>query len=213
MEYLSKGSLDKVLQIEEKNIELSDFLRIIKSIIAGMQYLVQKNIVHRDLSLRNLLVGRGNELDKYIVKISDFGLSRIMGKNYYKTDDATIPIRWSAPEVLEKGIFSSKSDVWSFGIVLWELFSLGNIPYTGMTNKEVIQFVLSDNRLEKPTKCPDEIYELMLKCWNKNPQERPTFQELYYQIIDIEKKYLLENTSHYSYFYFQEDNNESHYNT
>jgi serine/threonine protein kinase len=187
MEYLSKGSLDKVLIIEKDLLKIEDLITFSKHTAAGMQYLEENKIVHRDLALRNLLVAPGTN-EKYIIKISDFGLSRIMEKDYYKTDDITMPIRWSAPEVLEKGIFTLKSDVWSFGIVLWEIFTFGKLPYFEYKkNLEVIEKILSGYKLEKPENCPNVIYELMLQCWNKNYEERPTFKKVCLILNNIHK--------------------------
>jgi len=177
MEFLPKGSLDTILRKEKESITYTDLLVISKHIAAGMQYLEERSIVHRDLALRNLLVGSRDQ-DKYHVKVSDFGLSRSMQHDYYKTDDRTIPVKWSAIEVLEQGISTSKSDIWSFGIVLWELYSFGTVPYTGMSNLEVIAYVKAGSRLSEPESCPPEIYFLMKRCWKREPQDRPTFKEL-----------------------------------
>jgi serine/threonine protein kinase len=121
-----------------------------------------KNVVHRDLALRNIMVTYGNEKDRFIAKVGDMGLAM---KSNETNDESALPIRWAAPECYLKRQFSSASDVWSFGIVLYELFTLGETPYKGMTNKEVIEKVSEGFRLEKPEKCPIEVYRLMKMCW------------------------------------------------
>ena len=144
-----------------------------------MKYLESQNILHRDLALRNLLVS--GEEGNYIVKVSDFGLSRNID-DYYKSENINVPVKWTAPEVFEYGKFTVKCDVWSLGIVLWELFSYGAIPYPTMSNEKVFEKVKNDYRMPAPDNCPNEIYQIMLQCWNNDPQKRPTFQQLYEEI-------------------------------
>lgn len=141
-----------------------------------MLYLSEKKIIHRDLAIRNLLVTIHGQNNKYLIKIADFGLSRNIDTNYYQASNSVFPVKWTAPEAVEKGKFSSMSDVWSFGIVLWELFTYGKIPYPGMSNQEVIEKVSNGYRLPPPKNCPPNIIELMNKCWSYNPKERPNFQ-------------------------------------
>eukprot|EP00027_Filamoeba_sp_ATCC50430_P000325 CAMPEP_0168555594 /NCGR_PEP_ID=MMETSP0413-20121227/8422_1 /TAXON_ID=136452 /ORGANISM="Filamoeba nolandi, Strain NC-AS-23-1" /LENGTH=763 /DNA_ID=CAMNT_0008586463 /DNA_START=44 /DNA_END=2335 /DNA_ORIENTATION=- len=188
MEYLSSGSLDNVLR-REPNLQIGDLLIMAKHAAAGMLYLEQQHFVHRDLALRNLLVAF--ESASYTVKVSDFGLSRkIQEEGYYmKLDTQGIPIRWTAPEVFEKGLYTTKSDVWSFGITLWELFSFGQIPYADMTNFEVMQKVPAGYRLRCPNDCPEAIYTLMLQCWQQNPETRPGFKDIYDVIETVSKNY------------------------
>jgi serine/threonine protein kinase len=151
-----------------------------------MVYLHEKGIVHRDLALRNLLVDKTGT--KYIVKISDFGMARTMNKGYYKTESKTIPVRWCSPESLQFGKFTIHSDVWAFGVVMWEIFSYGMIPYYGLSNIEVIEKVTIEGyRLPSPANCPEEIYQWMLDCWNNEAVQRPSFQQLYER---IEKKWV-----------------------
>jgi tyrosine-protein kinase Srms len=147
-----------------------------------MKYLADNNIIHRDFALRNLLL---SGTDKLSVKVADFGLSRIMQGGYYKTDDKQIPVKWSAIEVLKTGTYTPKSDVWSFGVMLWELFSFGNVPYSGLSNMETVDQVCEKGyRLPLPKSCPIDLHELMKQCWLENAKHRPTFQEI---IDDIEK--------------------------
>jgi len=195
MEFLSKGSLDTFLEIEQQRIQVADLLSMARHAAAGMAYLEERNIVHRDLALRNLLVAVGEGNERLTIKISDFGLSRVLREGLYKRREGSIPIRWCAPEVLNKGIFTSKSDVWAFGVVLWEMFSYGKLPFAGMANEDVAANVQSGYRLPAPNKCPEEVYALILKCWNANPQARPTFKKLFEEIEMIRHDALNNSTS------------------
>jgi len=179
MEYMSQGSLDEVLRLEQKQILLEDLLLMAKDAASGMLYLNEKGIIHRDLSLRNLLVTFSTKpRTKYIVKIGDFGMARILDKGYYQSNSKTIPIRWCSPEVLKYGKFTSASDVWAFGVVLWEIFSYGLVPYFPMSNAEVFEKVPKGLRLSIPEKCPEDIYSLMLACWEEEINLRPNFKNL-----------------------------------
>jgi serine/threonine protein kinase len=143
-----------------------------------MQYLESQKIIHRDLALRNLLVTSGGDDLKYLVKVADFGLSRVLQSEYYSMTSTKFPVKWGAPEVLEYGKFTLKSDVWSFGVLLWELWSFGRIPYTQYSNSETVEKVLAGYRLPSPVGCPVEIYRLMMACWSKNQAERPSFKQI-----------------------------------
>uniref|UniRef100_A0A3B1K2H7 Protein tyrosine kinase 6 n=1 Tax=Astyanax mexicanus TaxID=7994 RepID=A0A3B1K2H7_ASTMX len=143
----------------------------------GMAYLEEKNSIHRDLAARNVLVGEDN-----LCKVADFGLS------LSSSGSRKIPYKWSAPEAISHGRFSNKSDVWSFGILLYEIFTYGGSPYPSHNNHEVFYLISSGYRMPAPPKCPPHIYDLMLKCWRESAEERPDFSE----VLDY-----LENVSHY----------------
>ena len=131
--------------------------------------------VFRDLAARNLLVCSGTN-QQFIIKISDFGLSKIINSGVYSSSNSSFPIKWSSIEVLKYGTFSTQSDIWSFGIVMWEIFNFGMIPYSNRSNQEVIEQVIKGYRLTPPSNCPNEIQQLIQSCWNENPDDRPTFE-------------------------------------
>jgi tyrosine-protein kinase len=138
-----------------------------------MEYLQSQHFVHRDLAARNILLS-----SKYQAKISDFGLSRALGadSNYYQASQGgKWPIKWYAPESFNFGTFSHASDVWSFGVTLWEMYALGMPPYADMKGVEVIKLIENNQRLTKPELCPDDYYKIMLSCWDYNPHNRPSF--------------------------------------
>lgn len=160
----------------KKVLDLNDFLHISTQIAAGMEYLSSHHYVHRDLAARNCLVG-----DHLTVKISDFGLSRdIYASDYYRVQSKSLlPVRWMPPESILYGKFTSESDIWSFGVVLWEVFSYGHQPYYGYSNQEVIDMIRSRHLLRCPEDCPPHIYSLMVETWNELPNKRPSFAELH----------------------------------
>lgn len=160
----------------KKVLDLNDFLHISTQIAAGMEYLSSHHYVHRDLAARNCLVG-----DHLTVKISDFGLSRdIYASDYYRVQSKSLlPVRWMPPESILYGKFTSESDIWSFGVVLWEVFSFGHQPYYGYSNQEVIDMIRSRHLLPCPEDCPPHIYSLMVETWHELPNKRPSFAELH----------------------------------
>jgi serine/threonine protein kinase len=151
-------------------------MEIVVAAARGMSYLEKKNIIHRDLAARNVLIGKKGQ-----IKVSDFGMSRDILYQASATDKQ-IPIRWASPEMLNQQAVTSKSDVFSFGVMMWEIFSFGLTPYTDLSNKQVVTLVteIQDNRelLERPHNCPPEVFNLMKRCWSYNPQQRPSFKEI-----------------------------------
>jgi len=185
MEYLSLGSLQDFLRenTSQSTLQLKDLLFMAVHVAAGCHYLEQKNIIHRDLGTRNLLVA--NVDGKFVVKITDFGLSREVSNKIYESSDGTFASKWASPEVIQHRKFSHKSDVWSFSVCLWEIFEFGKVPYQTMSNREALEAVLEGYRLEKPKSCPEEVYTLMLRCWNDDPEQRPSFKEIFKSLTEI----------------------------
>eukprot|EP00127_Corallochytrium_limacisporum_P004888 Clim_evm32s191 gene=Clim_evmTU32s191 len=179
-ELLEKGSLSDVLKTDSANLSVSRLMCMALEIAQGMSYLESQSFVHRDLAARNILVGEG-----YICKVADFGLSRVMEDDQYITRGGQIPVRWTAPEALKYRRFSSATDVWSFGVLLWEMYSYGERPYKDMRNEEVVAAIDSGYALPKPEGCPPVMHDLMLQCWRLDPDERPTFAELLSQLQQL----------------------------
>ncbi|XP_064863609.1 tyrosine-protein kinase Fer-like isoform X2 [Oncorhynchus nerka] len=184
MELVSGGDFLSYLRKKKEDLKIKQLVKFSLDAAAGMAYLELKNCIHRDLAARNCLVGESN-----LLKISDFGMSRQEDDGIYSSSGLKqIPIKWTAPEALNYGRYSSESDVWSFGILLWETFSLGVCPYPGMTNQQAREQVEKDYRMSCPAKCPEEIYKVMQKCWEYKPENRPKFADLQKELASIKKK-------------------------
>ncbi|XP_036384619.1 tyrosine-protein kinase SYK isoform X2 [Megalops cyprinoides] len=172
MELADLGPLNKFLQ-KNKQISMKNVTELVHQVSMGMKYLEEHNFVHRDLAARNVLL-----VTQHYAKISDFGLSKALTEeeNYYKAKGhGKWPVKWYAPECMNFFKFSCKSDVWSFGVLMWEAYSLGQKPYKGMKGNEVIQMIENGERMSAPPNCPPEMYELMKTCWTYKPDERPAF--------------------------------------
>ncbi|XP_006906155.1 muscle, skeletal receptor tyrosine-protein kinase isoform X5 [Pteropus alecto] len=157
-------------------LSCAEQLCIARQVAAGMAYLSERKFVHRDLATRNCLVG-----ENMVVKIADFGLSRnIYSADYYKANENdAIPIRWMPPESIFYNRYTTESDVWAYGVLLWEIFSYGLQPYYGMAHEEVIYYVRDGNILSCPENCPLELYNLMRLCWSQLPADRPSFASIH----------------------------------
>jgi len=190
-EYCLLGGLDSYLRTNQFAIEPKVLLNLCYQISLGMLFLHKKNIIHRDLGCRNILLSK--EDDTLAAKISDFGLSRITNYDgFYQSDQSKpLPVKWSAPECFNSLTFSTKSDVWSFGVLMWEIYSFGNLPFPGLSNAEVVQKVAREEKLEKPNSCPVEFYDVMLSCWKMNPKERPDFDVIRVILEKLNEKHSL----------------------
>ena len=183
-ELMINGALLDYLRSEKgKRLTFSNLLDMNSQIAEGMTYLESENFVHRDLRAANILIGENLE-----VKVADFGLARILEDDddvYQANVNTKFPIKWTAPEAALHRHFSVKSDVWSFGIVMYEIITLGKVPYPGMNGREVLSLVESGRRMEKPTFSQsflktDSYFDQMYKCWDQNAEERPTFEYLHH---------------------------------
>ncbi|XP_027752938.1 tyrosine-protein kinase Fes/Fps isoform X2 [Empidonax traillii] len=186
MELVQGGDFLSFLRSEGPHLRLKELIRMTENAAAGMEYLESKHCIHRDLAARNCLVTERNTL-----KISDFGMSREEEDGIYASTGGMkqIPVKWTAPEALNYGRYSSESDVWSFGILLWEAFSLGAIPYANLSNQQTREAVEQGVRLDPPEQCPEEVYQLMQRCWEYDPHKRPSFSTIHQDLIAIRKRH------------------------
>ncbi|KAG8582250.1 hypothetical protein GDO81_007970 [Engystomops pustulosus] len=176
IEYMENGALDAFLRKHDGQFTVIQLVGMLRGIAAGMRYLADMGYVHRDLAARNILVN-----SNLVCKVSDFGLSRIIEDDadaVYTTTGGKIPVRWTAPEAIQYRKFTSASDVWSYGIVMWEVMSYGERPYWDMSNQDVIKAIEEGYRLPAPMDCPAGLHQLMLDCWQKERGERPKFEQI-----------------------------------
>ncbi|XP_043986730.1 ephrin type-A receptor 6-like isoform X2 [Gambusia affinis] len=176
VEYMENGSLDSFLRQHDGHFTVIQLVGMLRGIGSGMKYLSDMGYVHRDLAARNILVN-----SNLVCKVSDFGLSRVLEDDpeaAYTTTGGKIPIRWTAPEAIAYRKFSSASDAWSYGIVMWEVMSYGERPYWEMSNQDVILSIEEGYRLPAPMGCPVALHQLMLHCWQKERNHRPKFVDI-----------------------------------
>uniref|UniRef100_A0A8C1USY3 Fibroblast growth factor receptor n=1 Tax=Cyprinus carpio TaxID=7962 RepID=A0A8C1USY3_CYPCA len=190
VEYASKGNLREYLrarrphgmeycynpdQVPVECMSIKDLVSCAYQVARGMEYLASRKCIHRDLAARNVLVTEDN-----VMKIADFGLARdVHHIDYYKkTTNGRLPVKWMAPEALFDRIYTHQSDVWSFGVLLWEIFTLGGSPYPGVPVEELFKLLREGHRMDRPSACTQEIYLMMKDCWHAVPTQRPTFKQL-----------------------------------
>ncbi|XP_053315087.1 ALK tyrosine kinase receptor [Spea bombifrons] len=181
LELMAGGDLKSFLRqtrprlTQPSSLTMLDLLNVARDIAHGCQYLEENHFIHRDIAARNCLLtcqGPGR-----VAKIGDFGMARdIYRASYYRKGGcAMLPVKWMPPEAFMEGIFTSKTDTWSFGVLLWEIFSLGYMPYPSKSNQEVLEFVTSGGRMDPPKNCPGPVYRIMTQCWQHQPEDRPNF--------------------------------------
>ncbi|XP_061106081.1 tyrosine-protein kinase BTK-like isoform X2 [Conger conger] len=180
-EFLPKGCLLDYLRDSHKKPTSIQLLEMCKDVSEGMAYLESQRYIHRDLAARNCLVDSNGT-----IKVTDFGLSRyVLDDEYTSSAGSKFPVRWAPPEVLLYSKFSSKSDIWAFGVLMWEVYTLGKTPYELLNNTDIAQKVPAGLRLYRPQLANDRIYGIMTICWYEKPEERPTFQDLVTTVEDL----------------------------
>ena len=174
MELMKFGSLLEYLRGEGRSLQQNQLIDMSAQVAAGMAYLETQNYIHRDLAARNILVG-----EHMMCKVADFGLARVIDEDIYEAQTgAKFPIKWTAPEAALYSRFTIKSDVWSFGIVLYEIITYGRFPYPGASYNLLEKVAQGEYRMDCPANCPKELHDIMLECWSHEPANRPTFKSL-----------------------------------
>ncbi|XP_038069473.1 plexin-B1-like [Patiria miniata] len=181
--FMANGDLKTYLVKKKQTLATFLLMKFASHAALGMSYLAPHKFVHRDLAARNCMVD-----SDLLVKIADFGLSRDMhDSDYYTSGDAQakLPIKWMAPESMERRVYNASTDVWSYGVLLWEIFSKGATPYPGIRNQDVYDFLKSGQRMDAPKNCPPEIYGIMVRCWQDNPKSRCTFVQVANELEEL----------------------------
>ncbi|XP_064420397.1 fibroblast growth factor receptor 3 isoform X2 [Latimeria chalumnae] len=206
VEYASKGNLREYLRarrppgmdysfdtckIPDEQLTFKDLVSCAYQVARGMEYLASQKCIHRDLAARNVLV-----TDDNVMKIADFGLARdVHNIDYYKkTTNGRLPVKWMAPEALFDRVYTHQSDVWSYGVLLWEIFTLGGSPYPGIPVEELFKLLKEGHRMDKPANCTHELYMIMRECWHAIPSQRPTFKQL---VEDLDRVLTMTSTDEY----------------
>ena len=205
MELAKHGELRAFLQNNKDHIELNRLIMYAHQLSTALSYLESKKFVHRDIAARNVLVSSWD-----CVKLADFGLSRVLQEDscYYKASKGKLPIKWMAPESINFRRFTVASDVWMFGVCVWEILMLGIKPFQGVKNSEVIHKIENGERLPLPPCCPPRLYSLMCQCWSYGPSKRPTFREIRQVLLEILEEEKSQSSSEpFSNFHRKELNN------
>ncbi|XP_006629905.2 tyrosine-protein kinase TXK isoform X2 [Lepisosteus oculatus] len=180
-EFLENGCLLNYLRQRTATFHKDTLLAMCQDVCEGMEYLESQNFIHRDLAARNCLVS-----DKHVVKVCDFGMTRyVLDNQYISSTGSKFPVKWSPPEVFHFNKYSNKSDVWSFGVLMWEIFTEGKTPFENKPNPVVVEEITQGQRLYRPHKASLPVYELMYCCWHEKPEGRPLFSELLQDIKRI----------------------------
>uniref|UniRef100_A0A8C0LHZ5 Tyrosine-protein kinase n=1 Tax=Canis lupus dingo TaxID=286419 RepID=A0A8C0LHZ5_CANLU len=180
-EFMEHGCLSDYLRNQRGLFAAETLLGMCLDVCEGMAYLEEACVIHRDLAARNCLVG-----ENQVIKVSDFGMTRFVLDDQYTSSTGTkFPVKWASPEVFSFSRYSSKSDVWSFGVLMWEVFSEGKIPYENRSNSEVVEDITTGFRLYKPRLASSNIYQIMNHCWKEKPEDRPPFCRLLSQLAEI----------------------------
>ena len=171
-ELMKHGSLLEYLRGDGRSLELPQLINTGAQVAAGMAYLEENNCIHQNLAAKNILVG-----ENLICKVAGFSSARVISKEAYEVPTGTkFPIKWTAIEAVLRNVFTTKCDVWSFGIVLYEIITYGSSPYPGMTDAEVIEALQTGYRMPCPDDCPEQLYDIMKECWRDEAASRPTFK-------------------------------------
>ncbi|XP_057561147.1 fibroblast growth factor receptor 3 isoform X3 [Hippopotamus amphibius kiboko] len=206
VEYAAKGNLREYLRarrppgtdysfdtcrLPEEQLTFKDLVSCAYQVARGMEYLASQKCIHRDLAARNVLVTEDS-----VMKIADFGLARdVHNLDYYKkTTNGRLPVKWMAPEALFDRVYTHQSDVWSFGVLLWEIFTLGGSPYPGIPVEELFKLLKEGHRMDKPANCTHDLYMIMRECWHAAPSQRPTFKQL---VEDLDRVLTVTSTDEY----------------